>query len=246
MRRIPLIFLVIAASGCGATVREPARDAALGVMDSIERPPPDAVLAGKLGKLVDRYVDRALEAGAPPSIEEISGSAVRGALKEIGDPSAAAPRLAQNVARGLVRGIGRDAQTVDTLERAAAGAGRALASGVSGELASEMSGWVGPNAEGPLADAMAALAARSAEAAIAGSMRALRADLDTCVPGEGQTCIPDVARVLSRSAARGASEGVKRGIDWATVSIAFVTGLASAVGAGFLVSVIRDRRRMRV
>jgi hypothetical protein len=217
--RLLLLSILFAAIGCGG-LRLPAKSAALGALEAIDRPPPDAEIARKVGRLLEQYVDRALAAGPPPGVEELSASATRGAVKGFGEAA--------------------------SVEQMASGAARALTSGASQELATNMNDWVGPDAQGPLADAMAALAARSAGAAVQGATAALKNELATCEPGQGEPCLPDMARILSRSVARGASEGVGRGIDWVAVSLAFVLGLGSALGVGFLISALRDRRRIRV
>lgn len=260
--------------GCGGVIKQPAKSATLGALDALQDPPRDARLAGKLGKLVERYLDAALAASPPPGIDEISRKAAKGAAQGLGEViaedggrisgaarqslrgavgavSEEAPAIGRFAARtgsamasGLVRGIGRDQETVDALSSAASGAGKALASGVSEEMAAQMSAWVGPDARGPLAEAMAVLAARSSKAAVEGAMAALRQELVTCVPGQGDPCMTDIARTLSRSAARGVGEGVRKGIDWLAASVAFAIGLVVAAIVWFLMNVIRGRKRM--
>jgi hypothetical protein len=277
MRGILIAFVLpLGLLGCGGAIAPPAKSATLGAIDALQDPPEDARLAGKLGELLEKYLDAALAASPPPGIDDISSRAVQGAARglgvvmeedgarisgaarqslkvAVGAVSEEAPAIGRFAARtgsamasGLVRGIGRDQETVDALSAAASGTGKALASGVSEEMAAQMSAWVGPDARGPLAEAMAVLAARSSRAAVEGAMAALRQDLVTCVPGQGEPCLTDIARTLSRSAARGVGEGVRRGIDWLAASIAFALGLVVAAIVWFLMNLIRGRKRMTV
>lgn len=278
MRTTTLIVAILAVlfMGCEASVRMPAQSAMLGALDAFENPPADAELAQKIGKLANRYLDTALAAGPPPSIEELSANATRGALRGFGETALEygpafssavfdslrmvagtlaeqspylgriAGRAGHEAFSGFVRGFERDPEALALLDEAAFGAGRAMTSGATEELARQADAWVGPDGRGPLSDAMAAIAARSAESAVAGVLAAVRHDFQTCVPGRGELCLADMTRTLSRSAGRGASEGIKREFDWVTASVAFVAGLVAAILAGFAVTELRNRRRMRV
>ncbi len=65
--------------GCGG-VRQPAKQATLGALDALDAPPANNELASKMSRLLDRYLDKALEAGPPPGVEELSAKATRGAV----------------------------------------------------------------------------------------------------------------------------------------------------------------------
>lgn len=268
---IAVLFL-----GCEASVRGPAQSAMLGAIDAFDRPPADAELARKLGKLANLYVDDALAAKPPPSIEDMSASATRGAFRGLGESATEygpalttalsgslrtaagtfaeespvigriAARAGHEAVSGFVRQFGRDPKTIAELENAVSGAGRAMTSGAAEELARRTDGWIGSDGKGPVADAVAAVAARSAEYAVAGALAAVRHDLQTCVPGKGNMCLADVTRSLSRSAGGGASEGIRSEFDWLTAGVAFVAGLVAAIIAGVVASELRNRRRMGV
>jgi hypothetical protein len=269
-------ILAVLFLGCGASVRRPAQSAVLGALDAFEQPPANAELAQKLGKLVDRYVDQALAAEPPPSIEDISASATRGALRGLGQTATEsgpalstalsgslrmaagtlaeqspfigriAGRAGHDAVSGLVHEFGRDPETLALLQDAAFGAGRAMTSGAAEELAHRTDAWVGPDGRGPLGNAISAIAARSAEYAVVGALAAIRHDFQSCVSGKGELCLSDMTRSLSSSVGRGASEGIKREIDWLTVGIAFAAGLVAAILAGVATDALRNRRRMRL
>jgi hypothetical protein len=262
--------------GCSASVRQPARNATLGALDAFDNPPANAELATKIGKLANRYVDQALAADPPEAVEDLSANATRGVLRGLGQTAAEygpvlrgavagslrmaagslaeqspvigrmAGRVGHEAASGVVRGFGRDTEALALLEDAAFGAGRAVTSGATEELARRADVWVGPDGRGTLGNAMATIAARSAEYAVAGALAAIRRDLQTCVPGKGELCLHDMTRSLSRSAGRGASEGVVREFDWLTAGIAFVAGLVAAILAGVAMNAVRNRHRMRI
>lgn len=277
MRTNALIAMIgLLLLGCDTSIQRPARSAVVGALDVFDNPPENAALAPKIGKLANRYLDEALAAGQPPSIEDMSEKATRGALRGLGQTALEsgpalskalasslrmatgtlegqspvigriAGRAGDEAARGLVRGLGRDSETRALLEGAALGAGRAMTSGVADELVRRTDAWVGPDGRGPLGDAISAIAARSGQDAMVGILAAVRQDLRTCVPGRDQLCLTDMLRSLSGAAGRGASEGIKREFDWITAAIAFVAGLVSAVIAGFAVNELHMRRRMRV
>ncbi len=273
MRAITLVLAALAVLifGCEATVRRPAQNVTLGALDAFQHPPRDAELATKIGKLANRYLDQALEAEPPQAIEDLSANATRGVIRGLGETAAESGpafrgslrtamgmlgeqspvfgrivgRAGHEAASGLVRRFGHDPEALALLQDAAFGAGRAVTSGATDELARRTDTWVGPDGRGPVGEAMAALAARSGEFVIAGALAAIRQDLQTCVPGRDEMCLSDMLRSLSRSAGRGASEGVVREFDWLTAGVAFVTGLVAAVVAGFVVNAFRTRHHLR-
>lgn len=278
MRTITLIVAVLAVLllGCEMSIRRPAQGVTLGALDAFENPPADAELAAKIGKLANRYLDQALAADPPQTVEDLSASATRGVLRTLGQTAAeyepalreavsdslhrAAGALAEQepiigriaghageeAATGLVRGFGRDTEALALLKGAGFGAGRAVTSGATEELARRTEAWVGPDGRGPVGNAIAAIAARSAEFAITGVLAAIRRDLQTCVPGKGELCLSEMTRSFSRSAGRGASEGVGREFDWLTIGVAFFSGLVAAILAGVAANALRSRRRMHV
>lgn len=66
--------------GCGGiAVRQPAKDATLGALDALNAPRNNE-LARKMSLLLNQYLDKALTAGPPPGVEEISAKATRGAV----------------------------------------------------------------------------------------------------------------------------------------------------------------------
>ena len=258
--------------GCNASIRRPAQSAMLGAIDAFDHAPADAQLAQKLGKLAHLYVDQALDAEPPPSIEDMSASAARGALRGLGqtatefgpalstalsgslrmaagtlaEQSPFIGRIAASAGHEAVREFGSDPKTLALLQDAAFGAGRAMTSGATEELARRTDAWVGPDGRGPLGNAISAIAARSAEYAVRGALAAVRSDIESCASGNGEMCLPDMTRSLSRSVGRGASEGIQREIDWLTLGIAFVAGLIAAILAGYAVDTLRNRRRMHI
>lgn len=270
MRAITLVLAALAVLifGCEASVRRPAQNVTLGALDAFQHPPPDAELATKIGKLANRYLDQALAAEPPEAIEDLSANATRGVLRGLGQTavesgpalrgslrtamqalSEQSPVFGQIVGRagheaagGLVRRFGHDPEALALLQDAAFGAGRAVTSGATDELARRTEAWVGPDGRGPLGEAMAAIAARSGEFVIAGALGAIRQDLQNCVPGKDEMCLSDMMRSLSRSAGRGASEGVVREFDWLTAGVAFAGGLVAAILAAFAVNALRNNR----
>ncbi|MDI1477933.1 hypothetical protein [Polyangium sp. y55x31] len=264
------IVLGLVGLGCSANFRQPAREATLGAISALDTPPEDAELARKMGLLLDRFLTNALAAGPPPGIEEISANMMRGAMRgltatvpeqrwivrhlvaeslrtavdtvmdERGPISQAAARAGEQAAMGLVRGMNNGEKQATSLVGEVSGEmGRSL----TRAMGSEIAGWFGPDAEGPLADAMAAAAERAAGAAVHGAIAAVKAEVAQCNAGTGEPCVSDVVAALSRSAARGASEGVRREIQPLPVGIAFVVGLAMALLGIRLVREWRSRKR---
>ncbi|WP_282416242.1 hypothetical protein [Polyangium sp. 15x6] len=264
------IVLGLCLLGCGANIRQPAREATLGAISALDTPPEDVELARKMGLLLDRFLTNALASGPPPSIEEISANAMRGAMRgltatvpeqrwivrhlvteslrtavdtvmdERGPISQAAARAGEQAAMGLVRGMNNgEKQTTSLVGEVSGEMGRSLTRAMGGEIA----GWFGPDAEGPLADAMAAAAERAAGAAVRGAIAAAKDEVAQCNTGTGEPCVSDVVAALSRSAARGASEGVRREIQPLPVGIAFAVGLAVALLGIRLLREWRSRKR---
>jgi hypothetical protein len=69
--------------GCGATVKQPAKDATLGALEALDAPSGNSndKLARKLGLVLERYLDGALANGDPPGVQEITSNVTSGAVK---------------------------------------------------------------------------------------------------------------------------------------------------------------------
>ncbi|MRG92107.1 hypothetical protein GF068_09230 [Polyangium spumosum] len=264
------ILLGLFMLGCSMNVRQPAREATLGALSAIDTPPEDAELARKMGAVLDRFLTKALESGPPPSIEAISADVMQGAMRgltntvpeqrwivrhlvteslrtavdtvmdERGPISQAAARAGEQAAMGLVRGMNsREDEATSLVGEVSGEMGRSLTRAMGGEIA----GWFGPDAEGPLADAMAAAAERAAGAAVRGAIAAAKDELALCTEATGEPCVSDVVAALSRSAARGASEGVRREIQPLPIAVAFAVGLVMALLGLRIVREWRSRKR---
>jgi len=264
------IVLGLMMLGCSMNVRQPAREATLGALSAIDAAPEDAELARKMGTLLDRYLTQALAAGPPPGIKQISSDMMQGAMQgltstvpeqrwivrhlvteslrtavdtvmdERGPISQAAARAGEQAAMGLVRGMNnRENEATSLVGEVSGEMGRSLTRAMGGEIA----GWFGPDAEGPLADAMAAAAERAAGAAVRGALAAAKDELAQCTTNTGEPCVSDVVAALSRSAARGASEGVGREIQPLPIAMAFAVGLVVTLLGLRLVREWRSRKR---
>ncbi|MDI1448468.1 hypothetical protein [Polyangium sp. 6x1] len=264
------IVLGLVMLGCAANVQKPAREATLGAISALERPPEDAELARKMGLLLDRFLTNALAAGPPPGIKAISADVMRGAMQgltatvpeqrwivrhlvseslrtavdtvmdERGPISQAAARAGEQAAMGLVRGMNsRENEATTMIGEVSGEMGRSLTQAMGSEIA----GWFGPDAEGPLADAMAAAAERAAGAAVRGALAAAKDEVAQCTDKRGEPCVNDIVATLSRSAARGASEGLRRELEPLPIGIAFVVGLAAALLGIRVLREWRSRKR---
>ncbi|MDC0747447.1 hypothetical protein [Polyangium mundeleinium] len=264
------IVLGLVMLGCSMNVRQPAREATLGAISALDTPPEDAELARKAGLLLDRFLTNALAAGPPPGLEAISANVTQGAMRgltatvpeqrwivrhlvseslrtavdtvmdERGPINRAAARAGEQAAMGLVRGMNsRENEATSLVGEVSGEMGRSL----TRAMGSEMAGWFGPDAEGPLADAMAAAAERAAGAAVRGALAAAKEELAQCPSKAGEPCVNDVVASLSRSAARGASEGFRREFQPLPIGIAFTVGLAAALLGIRLVREWRSRKR---
>jgi hypothetical protein len=217
MRALLVAMVMVMLTGCAP--RTPARNVTLGVLDALDRPPADAQLALKLRKLIGRYVDEALAAGPPKGVADISAEVTRGALRAVGENLGEKREVLQGMA-------------AQTAERT----GRAMARGMADELFGQVEARLGLHAEGPLGEALAATAQKSASAAVQGATGAIQTELSECGGNAPTLCPQDMVRVLSRQAALGVGESVRKKVDILGLTLAFLAGVSTL---GIVILVVR-------
>jgi hypothetical protein len=240
-----LLSLLGSLAGCGGGVRAPVRDATYGIFDAIQNPPPGDVLARDLRRLVQAYVERALQAGPPEDLSKIAG---RITSEVIAATAASAPEarrlIGMMVDEALRTGAARlreelpvlgqtGARLTRELERSAEGVTARVVRGALEtslvELEREARGGAG---DGPLAHAAQAMAERAARATVLGATEGLRAEAAPC---EGPGCGVDLVRSASRSMVAGAIEGVRGEVGPWLLVLAFGLGVVvSAVALGIV------------
>lgn len=223
-----LLMLVLLA-GCGT--RASTRDAAYGLMDAIQHPPPGDRLSADLRSLVQAYAERALKAGPPEDISKLAGRITTEVLKATADAAPDQRKLigmmVNETLSSAMAAIKKEMPSVEQTSAQVASALERSAGGVLHEAAAQVD-----------QQALLAMAERTAGATVRGATEGLRAEMSAC---QGSDCGGDYVRATSRSVVAGAIEGVRQEAGLWLLALAFGLGFLLAGATAGIAHMVRHR-----